>query len=55
MRIDTVTMPNIKIKPIEKALEALYNHCHETAVLVMKLNNEVEDLKQKVRNLENQR
>lgn len=53
MRIDSVTMPNIKVKPIEKALEALYNHCYETAVQVMKMNNEIEDLKQKIYQLEN--
>jgi len=46
-------MPNIKVKPIEKALEALYNHCHETAVQVMMMNNEIEDLKQKIYQLEN--
>jgi|GEM_PF-3511853 len=53
MRIDSVTMPNIKVKPIEKALEILYNHCYETAVLVMTMNNEIEELKDKIRRLEN--
>lgn len=56
MTIDSVTMPNIKVKPIEKALEALYDHCHETAVQVMRMSNEIEDLKQKIYRLEsNQR
>ena len=47
MRIHKVTMPNIKVKPIEKALEVLYNHCYEMAVKVMTMNNEIEDLKDK--------
>jgi hypothetical protein len=55
MRITSVTMPNIKVKPIEKALEALYDHCYNTAVHVMKMSNEIEDLKQKIQRLENQR
>jgi hypothetical protein len=52
MRIDMVTMPDIKGKPIEKALELLYNHCHDVAVQVMRMNNEIEDLKQKINRLE---
>lgn len=53
MRIDSVTMPNIKVKPIEKALEVLYNHCYETAVRVMEMSNDIEDLKAKIHRLEN--
>jgi phage shock protein A len=46
-------MPNIKIKPVEKALEALYNHCEQVAIQVMKMNNEIENLKHKIYQLEN--
>ena len=53
MRIDVVNMPQIKGKPVEQALEILHKHCHETAIMVMKMNNEIEDLKQKVSRLEN--
>lgn len=56
MRITIVTMPNIQGKPPQEALKLLYDHCHETAIQVMKLNNDLEDLKQKVYRLEqNQR
>ena len=52
MRIDRVSMPNIQGKTLEQAFKALYDHCYETAVQVMRMNNEIEDLKQKVADLE---
>jgi len=55
MRIDSVSMPDIRGKTPEQALKALYDHCHETAVQVMRLNNELEDLKEKVVKLERNR
>jgi organic hydroperoxide reductase OsmC/OhrA len=55
MRIESVTMPDIQGKTPEQALKALYLHCHETAVLAMRLNNELEDLKRKVAELERNR
>jgi len=53
MRIDSVTMPNIEVKPIERALKVLYDHCHEMSNHIMKMSNEIEDLKDKIRYLEN--
>ncbi len=50
-RISSVTMPNIKGLPPQKALEVLYNHCYETAVKVMLMSNEIEDLKDAIRRL----
>lgn len=55
-RIDVVTMPNLEGKSIPEAIKALYDHCHDTAVQVMLLTNEVVALNQKVQKLEqNQR
>jgi hypothetical protein len=48
-------MPTIQGKTPEQALKVLYDHCHETAVQVMLLNNELEDLKEKVAQLERNR
>jgi len=56
MRIDIVNMPNIQGKLPQEALKILYDHCYDTAMQVMRLSNELEDLKQKVARLEqNQR
>jgi len=54
MRIDTVTMPEIRGKSPGEAILALYEHCRETAVLLMRVNNKVEDLESKVSELERQ-
>ena len=55
MRIDSVTMPDIRGKTPEQAIKILYDHCHDTAVQVMHLSNELEDLKKKVARLERNR
>jgi len=56
MRIDIVNMPNIQGKSPQEALKMLYDHCYDTAMQVMRLNNELEDLKQKFARFEqNQR
>jgi hypothetical protein len=55
MRIDSVSTPDIRGMNPEQALKALCKHCHETAVQVMRLNNELEDLKEKVAKLERTR
>jgi hypothetical protein len=52
MRIGRVSMPDIQGKTPEQALKALYDHCHELAVQVMRLTNELEDLKRKVAEVE---
>lgn len=52
MRIDSVTMPDIRGKTPEQAVKILYDHCQETALHVMRLSNELEDLKLKVAQLE---
>lgn len=54
MRIDIVTMPDIQGKSPAEALKVLYEHCRETAILVMKLNNGVEELKRNLGDLEQQ-
>lgn len=52
VRIDFVQMPKIEGLRPEEAIQALYKHCHETAVLLMRMNNDVEDLKNKLRELD---
>lgn len=52
MRIDSVTMPNIEGKSPERAIALLYEHCQETAVHVMRLSNEVEELKRQLADLQ---
>ena len=52
MKIDYVNLPNMQGKDPLTALKDLHRHCAETAQLVMKLNNEVEELKSKIRDLE---
>lgn len=53
MKIDMVNGPNIEGKPIDQALKILVNHCHDTAIMVMTMANEIEDLKRKIYRLEN--
>lgn len=53
MRIDYVNNLDIKGLRVEKALEALCKHCNDTAIQVMKMNNEIEDLKQEIYQLKN--
>jgi len=49
-------MPSIQGKSPQEALQLLYDHCHDTATQIMKLSNELENLKQKITRLEqNQR
>lgn len=53
MRITSVSGPNVKGKPIDQALEIICKHCHDTAIQIMTMSNEIEDLKQKIYRLEN--
>jgi len=55
MRIDFVNGPSIEGKSVDQALKILHSFCHDTAVQVMKMNNEIEDLKSKIYRMENQR
>jgi ferritin len=56
IKIGKVNKPNIQGKHPQEALQILCDHCHDNAVQIMQLNNEVFDLKQKVEELElNQR
>ena len=52
MRIDSVTMPDIQGKSAPEAIKILYEHCRETTVRFMHLNNKVEDLERKLGELE---
>ena len=45
MRIDITTRPNTEGKSPEDAIKILSDYCHDIALLVMRLNNEVESLK----------
>ena len=52
MRINSVTMPIIEGQPTDKAIKMLYDHCKETAGQIMRMSNEIEDLKSKIHQLE---
>jgi len=52
MRIDYVNGPDISGKTPVQALEILARSCHDQAVQIMRLNNELEDLKDEVRRLQ---
>jgi hypothetical protein len=51
MRIDQVSGPRIHGKKPEEAVKILAGFCHETAIRVMQLNNQIEDLKDQVAQL----
>ena len=53
MRIDYVNKLNIQGLSVQKALDALCKRCNEDAELIMKMNNDIEDLKIKIYRLEN--
>ena len=52
MRIEEISMPVVRGKPFQQALNDLYQHCYESSVLAMRMNNEIEDLKKKVAELQ---
>ncbi len=55
MRNDQLDMPDIYGKTPEQQIKALYDHCHDAAIRLMRVNTELEELKQKVAQLESQR
>ena len=48
MRINQINMPNIQGKSPQDAIKILYDHCHETAIQIMRLSNDIEDLKEEI-------
>jgi len=52
MRIDQISVPSVEGVPVDEAVRRLQRHCRETAVVLMRVNNDVEDLKAKLAELE---
>ena len=51
MKISHVNLPDISGKPTQRALEILCQKLSDTMKLVIKLNNQVEDLKDEIASL----
>jgi len=54
MRISEISVPGVDGLPPAEALRRLQRHCRDMAEAFMQINNEVEDLKRKVAELEQQ-
>jgi hypothetical protein len=51
MRIDYVNGPDVQGKTPAQAIAILVESCHAAAVQIMRLNNDLEDLKEQVEEL----
>jgi hypothetical protein len=54
MKIDIVSGPDVAGMTVQQALQAIARHCHDTAVQVMRISNELEELRSRTERLEQQ-
>lgn len=52
MDINYNGLPSLEGKTVEQSLEILHRHCHQTALIMVKMNQEMEGLKSQVEQLQ---